>query len=89
MTPASREAMHDAYGLAQMLPPDVAWSVMLTHDTASDCPAAFNVFVRDDAERGAMRQLLKLGNPSWEDDGAEQHEYTSRITLSIIEETRP
>lgn len=80
--------MHDASTLAQKLPPGAVWSVLLTHDTASDCPAAFNIFVEDDAARVAMRQHLGLKAPSWEDDDAEQHEYTPRITLSIIEEKR-
>lgn len=91
MITTSLKALKDAFLLARSLPEDTVWSVMLTHDVASDNAAAFNIWVKDEAARIAMRQHLRLGRPEWEDDETEQHSYTSCITLSIIEnkETNP
>lgn len=86
MTPAA-VALKEAFTLQSLLPSGAVWSIMITHDTGSDLPAAFNVWVKDDIERGNMRQHLKLGTPEREDDNSEQHNYSPRITLSIIEET--
>lgn len=83
---AAREAIMEALALANRLPLDTVWSVMVTHDTETDNPAAFNIYVSDDVARGRMRQALCLGTPDYESDDAEQHDnYSPRITLGIIE----
>jgi hypothetical protein len=88
MNPAL-EAMQDAFQLARKLPGGTCWGVLLTHDTEPENQAAFNIYVPNEDARVVMRQWLQLGLPSWENDTAESHDYTPRITLSIIEENRP
>jgi hypothetical protein len=85
MTPASREAMQEAYALARSLPEGIRWSVLFTEDVEPENQAAFNVYVPDEAARVAVRQHLKLGLPVWEDDVSEEHDYSPLITLSISE----
>lgn len=83
---AATEAITEALALANRLPSGTVWSVMVTDDTQSDNPAAFNIFVPDDEARGRMRQTLGLGTPDFEADDAEQHDnYSPHVTVGIIE----
>ena len=77
--------MQEAFALARSLPEKTCWSVLFTDDVEPENEAAFNVWVKDENARVAMRQYLKLGLPVWEDDTSEEHNYSPRITLSISE----
>jgi hypothetical protein len=81
-----KQAFQEAFMLFLILPAETVWSVTLTHDTEPENTAAFNLYVANEEERVKLRKHLKLGPPSWEDDVSEEHTYTPRITLSIIEE---
>lgn len=76
----------ESYALARLLPDNAKWSVMITNDSAVDLPVAFNVYVRDEQARLALRQQMQRSFPVWECATSEEHKYTPRVTLGIIQE---
>ena len=61
---------------------------MITHDSGIDLPTAFNVYVSDRQERIQMRDILNRGVPVWEGQESEEHNYSPRVTLGIIQEDK-
>lgn len=76
----------DSYALARLLPDNVKWSVMIEDTNSIKLPVAFNVFVRDEEERRKVRAHMNYGNPVWESADCEEHKYSPRVTLGIIQE---